>query len=257
MTAATRWFRTWPDSSQFVAPRLLTRLLIPLAHLDDLIGAYETLLDAPADLRMPIPDFGGLELSAIGGLLLIASERPFTDIQRATRYSQVVPSLHAAIENSLAAGAEVLEPVEKIVPGARARLRYPDGSLAELVEHRTITGEQPHPAPPPGRHPAVRLLARRSVPAAIYPDTVEFYERILDAPAASIPNIGITATRIGGLLLVADDDAEESDQPRAALWTNPETPADELTCHPPRAGTTRPQVTLPGGLVAETWTATP
>src|SRR5207248_4351314 len=61
MQTTDRWFRTRPDSLDLGRPRLLARLLIDLADLDDHIDFYQRLLGTAADLRMPIPDFGGLE----------------------------------------------------------------------------------------------------------------------------------------------------------------------------------------------------
>ncbi|MFF8772516.1 lactoylglutathione lyase [Kitasatospora sp. NPDC015120] len=142
-----RWFRTRPDSSVLTRPRLLARSLIHATDLDDHIAFYEHLLHVDADLRMPIPDFGGLELAAVGNLLLIASERPFTPVQRRTAYSLIVPSLTAQLTLLHTTATTVLEAPEPILPGARARVRYPDGQLAELVEHRPYHGEQPRTRP--------------------------------------------------------------------------------------------------------------
>src|SRR3954453_5984447 len=141
-----RWFRARPDSSSMSRPRLLARSLIDVRNLDDHIAFYEHLLGMPADLRMPIPDFGGLELAAVGILLLIAGGRPFTAVQRQTAYSLIVPSLDRQLALLEGTGATVLEPPEPILPGARARVRYPDGTVAELVEHRPWDGEEPRPA---------------------------------------------------------------------------------------------------------------
>lgn len=205
------WFRAVPDSSVLPRPRLLARSLIDVADLDARIGFYERLLGVPADLRMPIPDFGGLELAAVGGLLLIASERPFTPIQRRTAYSLIVPSLEGQLERLGALGAVVLEPPETIVPGSRARVRYPDGSVAELVEHRPRAGERPVPVGPTTETP-VRLLARRAVPRDDLGAALAFYTRALDAPAEEIRPGELVA--IGNLLLVASD---EPDGPAFAL----------------------------------------
>ncbi|MGI5338487.1 VOC family protein [Streptomyces sp. CA-181903] len=201
--AADRWFRTRPDSSSLDRPRLLARLLIDLADLDDRIAFYERLLGVPADLRMPIPDFGGLELAAVGNLLLIASERPFTPVQRRTAYSLIVPSLTGQLRLLERTGTEVLEPVEAIKPGSRARVRYPDGSLAELVEHRPQPGERPSSRPGIAVREAmdtgVRLLARRAVPADGLDEAVRFYRTALETePEAGAP--GGTAI-VGNLLL--------------------------------------------------------
>lgn len=258
MTVAERWFRTWPDSGELTAPRVLTRLLTPLDRLDDLITTYEELLGTAADLRMPIPDFGGLELSAINGLLLIASERPFTDMQRATRFSQIVPSLARAIAISTSAGAEVVEPPETIVPGSRARLRYPDGLLTELVEHRPFPGETPRPRLATTDNPTTQLLPYLRVHRADYDSTVRFYEQAFQAVATPVRDTAGSATRVGALLLTTTDGSADtdsaSDTPRAALWCNnarahlASEPDRSAQLHPPR-----PVLDLPGGLSAELW----
>jgi predicted enzyme related to lactoylglutathione lyase len=227
---------------------LLARSLIDAAELDARIGFYERLLGVPADLRMPIPDFGGLELAAIGGLLIIASERPFTPIQRRTAYSLIVPSLEDQLERLGALGAVVLEPPETIVPGSRARVRYPDGSVAELVEHRPRPGERPASASRPGsedepepHEPAVRLLARRPVPRGDLGAALAFYALALDAPAEEIKPDELSV--IGNLLLVASD-AEDAKGPEFAL----------LVGTHQEAGGLGPQiVTLPDGQQAEAW----
>ncbi|MFC8453796.1 VOC family protein [Kitasatospora sp. NPDC057223] len=191
-----RWFRTSPDSSVLPRPRLLARLLVDLDDLDRRIAFFEHLLGVPADLRMPIPDFGGLELAAVGNLLLIASARPFTPIQRRTAYSLIVPSLTGRLERLRATGTVVLEPPEVIVPGSRARVRHPDGSVAELVEHRPQPGELPCPpaAFTDGRAGGgVRLLARRAVPRAGFAEAVALYESVLEAKAGPGPGSPRTA----------------------------------------------------------------
>ncbi|MFH0245744.1 VOC family protein [Streptomyces sp. HK10] len=251
-----RWFRTRPDSSELERPRLLARSLIDVAELDEDISHYERLLGTPADLRMPIPDFGGLELAAVGGLLLIASARAFTPVQRQTAYSLIVPSLEAQLDLLEGTGTAVLEPPEPILPGARARVRYPDGALAELVEHRPWDGERPRPAafgaartdlPATG----IRLLARRAVEDADFLDTVRLYETLLQVPAVARPRLtGPFPARtaiVGNLLLVGlpAPVPHGAPQPRAALIV------------PATQGHTPEAAVLAGGLTAEVWSEHP
>ncbi|MFJ8443126.1 VOC family protein [Kitasatospora griseola] len=252
-----RWFRTRPDSSALPRPRLLARSLIDVRDLDDHLAFYERLLGLPADLRMPIPDFGGLELAAVGNLLLIASERPFTAVQRRTAYSLIVPSLDRQLALLDGTGTTVLEPPEPILPGARARVRYPDGTVAELVEHRPWNGEEARPhsvsADP---HPATsRLLVRRAVPDDDFPGAVRLYEALLQTSATVPP--GLTGPQrartaiVGNLLLVGLAAAPSAPQPQLALIT----PAGERpTCPAPAADGT---VVLPGPVTAELWNEHP
>lgn len=175
----TRWYRKTPDSSVLDSPRLLARSLLPLPQLDDQITYYEALLGISADLRMPIPDFGGLELAAVGNVLLIASERAFTPVQRRTSYSLIVPQLRHQLKRLTALDATIVEPEERIMPGSRARVRYPDGSLAELVEHRPRPGEAA--VQPAERAPTnVHLFARHEVPSAHLTDRVTFLKAALE-----------------------------------------------------------------------------
>ncbi|MBG0855458.1 lactoylglutathione lyase [Streptomyces spinoverrucosus] len=257
-----RWFRTLPDSSALPRPRLLARSLVDVAELDDHIAFYERLLGVPADLRMPIPDFGGLELAAVGNLLLIASARPFTPIQRRTSYSLIVPSLQRQLELLDGTGTTVLEPPERILPGARARVRYPDGTLAELVEHRPWDGERPRPpaARPAAAPDGVRLLARRAVDEEAFPDTVRRYETLLQATAMDHPlPTGARAARtaiIGNLLLIGrpTPPPPPENQPRVALLV----PPTGLPAGLADLRTDDPDVlALPGGTRAEAWSELP
>lgn len=275
-----RWFRTYPDSSMLARPRLLARSLIDVTALDEHISYYERLLGMPADLRMPIPDFGGLELAAVGNLLLIASARAFTPIQRHTSYSLIVPSLGAQLDLLGGTDTTVLEPSEPILPGARARVRYPDHTLAELVEHRPWLGEQPRPAIPGAARadlPAtgVRLLARRAVDDEEFLDTVRLYETLLQAPAIAHPRLAgpvpAQTAIVGNLLLVglSRPIRHNGPQPRVALIVSAPTPnasrppwlADMLTgrtatssgrptsqCKPPAGA-----VVLAGNVTADVW----
>lgn len=257
--APERWFRTRPDSSTLTRPRLLARSLIALHDLDDHISHYENLLGVPADLRMPIPDFGGLELAAVGHVLLIAGIRPFTPIQRQTRYSLIVPDLRQELDLLAATRTTVVEPPEPILPGARARVRYPDATLAELVEHRPWRGEQPRPAMP-GRRRAdlpetgVRLLPRHAVADTDFPATVRLYEKLLRTPACTPSLTGPPMARtavVGNLLVVGlpGTAALDADQPRTALITS------ESASGTP-AGTPASGVLLAGDLSAEVWRGT-
>ncbi|MFF2353468.1 lactoylglutathione lyase [Kitasatospora sp. NPDC058115] len=248
-----RWFRTRPDSSVLTRPRLLARSLIHATDLDDHITFYEHLLAVDADLRMPIPDFGGLELAAIGNLLLIASERPFTPMQRRTAYSLIVPSLTTQLTLLHTTATTVLEAPEPILPGARARVRYPDGQLAELVEHRPYPGEQPRTRTTTNsandntadnstsnavdggssggtdgsgggaaaRDRAPQLLVRRAVPEEDFTTTLRLYEHLLQAPALTGPApTGPHPARcavIGNLLLVARTTPDPAPCPTALV----------------------------------------
>ncbi|GGY71376.1 MULTISPECIES: VOC family protein [Streptomyces] len=221
-----RWFRTIPDSAGLARPRLLARSLIDVGRLDENIRGYEKLTGVASDLRMPIPDFGGLELAAVDTMLLIASARPFTPIQRQTAYSVIVPSLDAELDRLRPSGTEVLEPPETILPGSRARVRYPDGSIAELVEHRPQPGEVARPPVAAAEHREARLLLRKAVSRAAFADALALYETLLDTPATDRARpegpYDTELARIGELLLVGTDGPEytETGTVRLAVLTS-------------------------------------
>jgi len=253
---STRWFRTSPDSFALDRPRLLARSLVDVAELDQQIAFYERLLGVPADLRMPIPDFGGLELAAVGNLLLIGSARPFTPIQRQTAFSLIVPSLRAQLERLRSfGGTTVLEPPERILPGSRARVRLPDGQIAELVEHRPQPGERPDPPAESGARTdgGVRLLARHAVPVGALDDAVRQYEHALETTAESRIRLGgsdeALAAVVGSLLLVGSDQAEPAEDRRAAFALLTFRARDR---HPEGGPRT---VVLDNGVPAEVWEA--
>ncbi|MGW6541049.1 VOC family protein [Streptomyces sp. NPDC055051] len=250
-----RWFRTTPDSALLPRPRLLARSLIDVADLDDRIRAYERLTGTPADLRMPIPDFGGLELAAVGNMLLIASARPFTPIQRRTAYSVIVPSLDGALRRLDRAGGTVLEPTENILPGSRARVRFPDGAIAELVEHRPNPGERPRP--PEHRDTTVdtgvRLLLRKEVSRSVFASLVRLYETVLGTDCDSLVHLdapgAIELATVGNLLLVGTDRPETTRTADVRLALVTSAPGDVPGARP--AG--ERLVRLEDGSVAEVW----
>jgi hypothetical protein len=254
MTPPERWFRTRPDSSVLPRPRLLARSLLDVRHLDERIAYYERLLGTAADLRMPIPDFGGLELAAVGDLLLIAGERPFTPMQRRTAFSLVVPSLAGQLARLAPAGVTVLEPSETILPGARARIRYPDGAIAELVEHRPLPGElAAEPRPAPEAATGVRLLARRAVARTRFAAVAGEYASALET--AVEPGPGSDTALVGSLLLVAADEAASGDAApiRYALLAASPDPVSELLDGAVAVDHDRLVVSLPDGVRADVW----
>lgn len=90
---------------------------------------------------MPLPD-AGLELATVGNVLLIANPNPPGEAARATAFTLLlvasVPDDVATVE---ALGAQVTEPVADGPAGRRARGRFPDGTLVELIDHRRRPAE--------------------------------------------------------------------------------------------------------------------
>jgi predicted enzyme related to lactoylglutathione lyase len=122
------------------APRLLARHAVHPDDLDVQMAFHERLLGAACDVRMPLAE-AGLELAMVGNVLLIASPRPPGDVARATAYTLLVASVADHLAGLEGAGVEVTEPVVTDPWGTRTRVRHPDGTLVEVIDHRPLPGE--------------------------------------------------------------------------------------------------------------------
>ena len=135
MALPERWSRSEPDSSALAAPRLLARVSVHPDDLDDRIAFYESVLGVRCDARMPLPE-AGIELATVGTVLLIANPQPPGEAARATAFTLLVASVPDHLAALVGLGAQVTEPVAESAPGRRARVRFPDGTLVELIDHR-------------------------------------------------------------------------------------------------------------------------
>ena len=134
------WFRAQPDSSTLAAPRLLARVAIHPDELDDRIALYERVLGVRCDSRTPIPE-AGLELATVGNVLLIANPRPPSEVARATAFTLLVASVADYLASLEGTGTEVTEPVSTDPSGSRTRVRFPDGTVAEIIDSRPLPDE--------------------------------------------------------------------------------------------------------------------
>lgn len=135
-----RWFRDQPDSSSLAAPRLLARHFVHPDDLDDRIAHYERVLGVACDSRTPIPE-AGIELATVGNLLLIGNPNTPGDVARATAFTLLVASVADFVEGLGGTGAELTEPVSTAPSGSRTRVRFPDGTLAEIIDNRPLPEE--------------------------------------------------------------------------------------------------------------------
>jgi len=140
MPLPERWFRADPDSSSLAEPRLLARVTVHPDELDGRIALYESVLGVACDARMPMPD-AGLELATVGNVLLIGNPGTPGEAARATAFTLLVASVPDEVAELTEAGAEVTEPVAAGPAGRRARVRLPDATLVELIDHRPRPGE--------------------------------------------------------------------------------------------------------------------
>ena len=141
MPVPERWFRSEPDSSSQAAPRLLARVTVHPDELDDAIALYESVLGAACDARMPMPD-AGLELAIVGNVLLIGNPGTPGEAARATAFTLLVASVPDHVAALERAGAAITEPVATGPAGRRARVRLPDATLVEVIDHRPLPEER-------------------------------------------------------------------------------------------------------------------
>ena len=141
MTLPERWFRSEPDSSRQGQPRVLARVSVRPEELDERIALYESVLGVGCDARMPLPD-AELELATVGNVLLIANPNPPGEAARATAFTLLVGSVPDHVATVEALGAQVTEPMTDGPAGRRARARFPDGTLVELIDHRPRPDER-------------------------------------------------------------------------------------------------------------------
>jgi hypothetical protein len=131
-------YRTQRDSSAFTAPRVLARVFPQPDEFEKTVRDYENLTGTTLDLDLDARDLG-IRMAAVGAFLIIAVEpgQPERlEVVRSTAVSMIFADLDTAIEAGRAIGAEmVTEPFVTPV-GRGARLRHPDGTLVEYLEHR-------------------------------------------------------------------------------------------------------------------------
>ena len=116
------------------ALRALTRIYLDPGHLDAAIGFYEEIFGEPCRLRFAYPAVG-LELAEVGAVLLLCGTEEALRRFRPTLMTVMVDSL-AEWQHALAAiGADMVEPPKRVPTGSNMRVRHPDGTLVEYVEH--------------------------------------------------------------------------------------------------------------------------
>jgi len=149
VTLPERWFRDSPDSSALAQPLVLARVSVRPDELSERIAFYERVLGVACDSRTPIPG-SPLELATVGNVLLLGSPNPPGEVARATAFTLLVASVDAHLGSLEGTGAEVTEPVATEPMGSRTRVRYPDGTLVEVIDRRPLPEEQAGRTAPAG-----------------------------------------------------------------------------------------------------------
>ena len=145
-----RLYRRQPDSSVLHAPRIFARVFCEPGKLVETVRFYEALTSAALDMDMDIPE-SGLHVVAVGSFLIVEMDR--NKLDRAAQAAQthvtvLVADLSDAVTQLIASGAEVAQERWDSPPGPGIRLRHPDGTLAEYLEHRPSPYDVEAPTPP-------------------------------------------------------------------------------------------------------------
>ena len=113
---------------------VMTRIYLVPANLDGAVAFYETLLGVKCDLRFEYAE-AGLELAGIGPMLLIAGSEEKLHSFRQTQATIIVDSIEDFRNWLQEAGAVILEEPKNVPTGRNMRVRHPDGTIIEYVEH--------------------------------------------------------------------------------------------------------------------------
>jgi predicted enzyme related to lactoylglutathione lyase len=98
-------------------------------HLEPAVVFYERLTGEPAARFQ----FAGLQLAGIGPFLLFSGPDEIAGRFAGVAATLSVPNLDTAVEDCVAAGAEVIAAAQATPNGRRAVLRHPDGGVYEYV----------------------------------------------------------------------------------------------------------------------------
>jgi hypothetical protein len=114
--------------------RVLTRIYVAPGRLDDTIAFYERLLAQPCRLRFEYPAVG-LELAEVGSVLILCGTDDALRRFRPTAMTVMVDSIQDCRAALSELGAEILEPPKRVPTGSNMRVRHPDGTIVEYVQH--------------------------------------------------------------------------------------------------------------------------
>lgn len=114
--------------------KVFSRIYVDPLNLYTHIKYYENILDAKCKMIIEHP--AGLELAAVGPILLIAGSekdlKPFKD----TQLTFLVDSIQEFQEELDKNGAHILSEPKEVPTGMNMRVLHPDGTIVEYVEFK-------------------------------------------------------------------------------------------------------------------------
>ena len=137
---ADQVWRVTPDSSDLAEPRVLIRVFVPPGELGQSIDFYERLQETSADAKFAFPE-KELALAVVGGFLIIEGSEQALAPFRSTTGTLLVADVQPYYDRLVAAGAEIIFPLQQVPTGAAFNARHPDGTVVEYVHHRPTSEE--------------------------------------------------------------------------------------------------------------------
>jgi predicted enzyme related to lactoylglutathione lyase len=117
--------------------QILNRIYLEDGSLDRAIPFYERIVGKKCRLRFTHSKLG-LELGQVGPILLIAGSRDNLQPVVSTKMTFLVDSIHDFKDALIKEGSHILEDVTEVPTGFNMRVRYPDGTIVEYVEHSQV-----------------------------------------------------------------------------------------------------------------------
>lgn len=112
---------------------VVARIYLAPEQLETSISFYERLLGQPCRIRFIYAE-AGIELAAVGSLLLIAGAEVALEPLRAVAMTISVSSLSVCRDVLLNEGATIVEGPQSVPTGLNMHVRHADGTLVEYVQ---------------------------------------------------------------------------------------------------------------------------
>ncbi len=113
---------------------MVIRIYLNPAELDKTIDFYENIFGEKCQLRFKYSEVK-LELAMVGYVLLIAGSDEALKPFRNTQATFLVDSLNDFKDKLVHHGAVILKEPQNVPTGINMRVKHPDGTIIEYVEH--------------------------------------------------------------------------------------------------------------------------
>jgi predicted enzyme related to lactoylglutathione lyase len=114
--------------------KVLTRIFLHPSKMEKTIKFYEDIFNESCSMRFDYKAMK-LELAMVSSVLLLAGKsenlRKFED----TRLTFLVDSLDDYFNHFMKKGIDILEEPKEVPTGKNMRVKHPDGTIVEYVEH--------------------------------------------------------------------------------------------------------------------------